>query len=74
MSASITSGTYPRASARPGAVWRSWGNKLLNTLSEMGTRRAAPYLSMLSVQYQHSNPEVAEQLRSAAREAYANKR
>lgn len=73
MSASITSGTYPRAATRRragnGLSLRGLGQGLWAKLVAVGASRAAPQLNLLAVQYDTSNPELARLLRRAAREA-----
>jgi hypothetical protein len=68
MSASIASGTYPRAGTltfgRPSS--RSFGSRVWHFLAEIGRSRAAPQLRMLASEYENSDPELAARLRRAA--------
>lgn len=69
MSASLTSGTHPRAGARSvflGSVASSfarWGGLLWRGLSAFGRARARAQLTALVQQYEHTDPALARQMR-----------
>ena len=69
MSASITSGTYPRATRRstPGGVQR-FGTAVWQALFTLGAHRAHPELMRMAALKAHSDPALAQQLRTAARD------
>jgi len=71
MSATLTthpSGSYPRrasASPRSGA---GFGQRVWNALMRLGAARARPHLERLAQLHEHSNPELARQLRQSVRD------
>lgn len=73
MSASITSGTYPRAAKSPvgglAAPFRQGASKAWNFLISLGAQRARRQLYRLADQYQIANPVLARSLRKSARHA-----
>ncbi len=68
MSASITSGTYPRAGARSSAASpvRSAANAVWRFLVRLGAARAQPELLRLSRLHAQTNPALSRQLKAAA--------
>lgn len=67
MSASITSGTYPRASQTfASGGLRAVGLSIWNTLAHVGAYRARPELLRLARLHEASDPALAGRLRSAA--------
>lgn len=68
MSATLTSGTYPRRHSN--IAPSGWAQRVWQALMAVGRRRATAHLALLAVQYQHSNPELAQQLRNAARDTF----
>lgn len=68
MSASITSGTYPRATrSAPGGLRRA-GLAVWQAMVQAGARRAQPELLRMAQLKAHSDPALARQLRAAARD------
>lgn len=68
MSASITSGTYPRAArSTPGGLQR-FGAAVWQALFTAGTHRAHPELLRMATLKAQSDPALARQLRTAARD------
>lgn len=69
MSASLTSGTYPRAGARiaflpsVASSFACWGRVLWRALNALGRARARAQLTALAQQYEHTNPALARQMR-----------
>ena len=69
MSASLTSGTYPRAGARvallPSVVssFARWGAVLWRGLTALGRARARAQLTALAQQYELTDPAMAQQMR-----------
>lgn len=69
MSATLTSGTYPRRTTKTMSQGlAAFGRRLWAALMAAGQRRAAPHLEALALQYQDSDPALAAHLRRAARE------
>ncbi|MBL8350565.1 MAG: hypothetical protein JNL87_09640 [Burkholderiaceae bacterium] len=69
MSASMTSGTYPRA-ARPGNKLFLRGlNAVWAFLRDLGIQRARQHLNQLAAQREALDPALARMLRDAARHA-----
>lgn len=68
MSASITSGTYPRAASHGLATGglRAVGLSIWNTLAQVGAYRARPELLRLARLHEASDPALARSLRGAA--------
>ena len=66
MSASITSGTYPRAQSH-NSIWSRATQAVWQFLARMGARRAQPELLRLSRLHAETNPALSRQLRGAAR-------
>jgi hypothetical protein len=73
MSASITSGTYPRASRSSfsgrAAPLRQSALKVWGFLLELGAQRARRHLFRLADHYQITDPALASSLRESARHA-----
>jgi hypothetical protein len=68
MSASITSGTHPRASrSRAGGLQR-FGAAVWQAMLTLGAHRAYPELMRMARLKAHSDPALARQLRDAARD------
>ena len=67
MTASITSGTYPRPARPQSSPWRRLSRGLWHFLQDLGARRARHHLYQLASQHALSNPGLARQLREAAR-------
>lgn len=68
MSASITSGTYPRAARiTPGGLRRT-GLAVWRALQQASARRAQPELLRMAQLKAHSDPALARQLREAAQD------
>ena len=71
MSASLTSGTYPRGAAAHGPLvavgssFARWGRALWRGMSAVGASRARSHLLSLAAQYEHSDPALARQLRAS---------
>lgn len=69
MSASLTSGTYPRSAAQHGPLgavgssFARWARLLWRGLVSVGASRARQHLLALAAQYEHSDPALARQLR-----------
>lgn len=69
MSASLTSGTYPRAGARNAFLpsvassFARWGRALWRGLTTLGRARARAQLTALAQQYERTNPALARQMR-----------
>lgn len=68
MSASITSGTYPRASRSTPSGLQRFGAAIWQGLFAIGAHRAHPELMRMARLKAHSDPALARQLRDAARE------
>lgn len=68
MSASITSGTYPRANRSASGGLRRTGLAVWQALLQAGARRAQPELLRMARLKAHSDPALARQLREAARD------
>ncbi len=68
MSASITSGTYPRATRTTSGGLRRTGLAVWQALLQAGARRAHPELLRMAQLKSHSDPALARQLREAARD------
>ncbi|MDT7838765.1 hypothetical protein [Aquabacterium sp. OR-4] len=74
MSASLTSGTYPRAGASHGPLaavsssFARWGGVLWRGLTALGASRARAHLLSVAAQYEHTNPSLARQLRDSVGE------
>jgi hypothetical protein len=70
MSASITSGTYPRAarSTSGGLPAQGLGARLWRALTRAGAHRAHPELMRMARLKAQTDPVLAQQLRDAARE------
>jgi hypothetical protein len=71
MSASITSGTYPRAAGSPvggrAAPFRRSASKAWKFLLGLGAQRARRQLYRLAEHYQVADPALAQSLRESAR-------
>lgn len=67
MTASITSGTYPRHAQPAVSQWRRFSHGLRRFLQDLGARRARHHLEQLALHHDASNPALARQLREAAR-------
>lgn len=67
MSASITSGTFPRPARPAASTGRHFLRGLWRVLQDLGARRARHHLEQLARQHDASNPALAQQLRQAAR-------
>lgn len=71
MSASLTSGTYPRAGTAAGPLaaiassFARWGHALWRGLTALGASRARLHLLSLAAQYEHTDPALARQLRAS---------
>jgi hypothetical protein len=72
MSASITSGTYPRAGHSTALPLRRWAHAVWHALLQAGQARAVPHLLQLARDYEHSDPQLAAQFRRAARGVYGD--
>ncbi len=68
MSASITSGTYPRASRSTRGGLQRFAAAVWRGLFTIGTHRAHPELMRMARLKAHSDPAMAQQLRDAARD------
>jgi len=68
MSASITSGTYPRTATGPGALQRA-ARATWQFLLALGARRAQRHMAVLALHYDLTNPTLARELREAAAHA-----
>ena len=73
MSASITSGTYPRATRTTfggrAVPYRQWASKAWNFLLGLGAQRARRHLYRLADHYPSADPALARSLRESARHA-----
>lgn len=67
MSATLTSGTYPRRSSTRSLPAVGLFQQLWQALVAMGQRRAAAHMAVLAAQHRHTNPALAAELREAAR-------
>jgi hypothetical protein len=67
MSASITSSSFPRASMSFGGSRSSLFGRVWTGLARASARRAGPELHRLAELHVHGTPELARQLRAAAR-------
>ncbi|MEK8053052.1 hypothetical protein AACH10_22555 [Ideonella sp. DXS22W] len=71
MSASLTSGTYPRGAAQHGPLaavvssFARWGGLLWRGLTALGAARARQHLLSVAAQYDYTNPALARQLRQS---------
>lgn len=71
MSASLTSGTYPRGAAQHGPIaavgssFARWGRALWRGLMALGASRARLHLTALAAQYEYTDPALARQLRQS---------
>lgn len=68
MSASIPSGTYPRATLSAPLGLQRFGAAVWQALFTIGAHRAHPELMRMARLKAHSDPALARQLRDAARE------
>jgi hypothetical protein len=68
MSASVTSGTYPRAARSATGGLQGFGHGLWMALARAGARRAQPELLRMASLRALSDPAMAAQLRAAARD------
>lgn len=68
MSASITSGTYPRATRANSSSLQRVGAAVWQTLYKAGAQRAHPELLRMAALKAQSDPALALQLRTAARD------
>ena len=68
MSASITSGTHPRASRSTSSGLKRFGAAIWRGLFTIGAHRAHPELLRMARLKAHSDPALARQLRDAARD------
>ena len=69
MSASITSGTYPRAAGRRGYPLARALSAVWDFVQDLGAQRARQHLNQLAAQRQALDLALAQMLRDAARHA-----
>lgn len=67
MTTSITSGSYPRRASPASSLWQRLSQGTWRFLQELGDQRVRHHLELLARQHDALNPELARQLRDAAR-------